>query len=161
GLPSRTTSVMTATTDVVISEKSKLELLSCDLSGIAVSRMSTIRSLVSFHFDIGGADDRPPLLGLRLVIREQGLRCLLLARRNLTADLGKLARHAGSGERLAPRGIGPRADLLRRTLRPPHAVPERHVHAGRARLVGGRDVRRAEPALLRHHGVGLDLSGAD
>src|SRR5262249_9522689 len=43
GLPSRTTSVMTATTEVVISEKSKLEFLMSDLSGIALSRMSTIR----------------------------------------------------------------------------------------------------------------------
>src|SRR5215831_8456141 len=43
GLPSRTTSVMTATTEVVISEKSKLEFLMSDLSGIAHSRMSTIR----------------------------------------------------------------------------------------------------------------------
>ena len=43
GLPLRTTSVITATTDVVISEKSKLELASFDLSGIAVSRISTIR----------------------------------------------------------------------------------------------------------------------
>src|SRR5262249_53514642 len=42
GLPSRTTSVMTATTEVVISE-SKLEFLMSDLSGIAHSRMSTIR----------------------------------------------------------------------------------------------------------------------
>src|SRR5262249_46345948 len=42
-LPSRTTSVMTATTEVVISEKSKLEFLMSDLSGIAHSRMSTIR----------------------------------------------------------------------------------------------------------------------
>src|SRR5262245_28557597 len=43
GLPSRTTSVSTATTEVVISEKSKLELLMLDLSGIAHSRISTIR----------------------------------------------------------------------------------------------------------------------
>ena len=37
------TSVRTATTEVVISEKSKLELLMLELSGIAHSRMSTIR----------------------------------------------------------------------------------------------------------------------
>src|SRR5262245_65881678 len=43
GLPSRTTSVMTATTEVVISEKSKLEFLMSDLSGIAHWRISTIR----------------------------------------------------------------------------------------------------------------------
>ena len=43
GLPERTTSVITATTEVVISEKSKLELASFDFSGTAVSRMSTMR----------------------------------------------------------------------------------------------------------------------
>jgi hypothetical protein len=43
GRPSRLTSVITATTDVVISEKSKPELRSSDLIGIAVSRMSTMR----------------------------------------------------------------------------------------------------------------------
>src|SRR5215510_11114644 len=43
GLPSRLTSVITATTEVVISMKSKLEFFSSDLSGIAVSRISTMR----------------------------------------------------------------------------------------------------------------------
>ena len=63
GLPSRMTSVMTATTEVVISEKSMLELASVELSGIAVSRMSTMRmaylifsilaSLITFvHFSM-------------------------------------------------------------------------------------------------------------
>ena len=42
GFPSRRTSVRTATTDVVISEKSKLELRMLDLSGIAHSRISRI-----------------------------------------------------------------------------------------------------------------------
>src|SRR5215471_10661646 len=43
GRPARLKSVTTATIDVVISEKSKLEFLRFDLSGIAVSRMSTMR----------------------------------------------------------------------------------------------------------------------
>ena len=43
GMPSRIQSVITATTDVVISEKSKLELLSVELSGTARSRISTMR----------------------------------------------------------------------------------------------------------------------
>src|SRR5580658_6031173 len=47
GLPSRITSVMTATTDVVISEKSMLELASVEFSGTAVSRMSVMRMTVS------------------------------------------------------------------------------------------------------------------
>src|SRR5215213_4178443 len=37
------TSVMTATTDVVISEKSMLEFFRSDFNGIAVSRISTMR----------------------------------------------------------------------------------------------------------------------
>src|SRR5439155_9784462 len=43
GRRSRTTSVITATTDVVISEKSKLELRISDFTGTVHSRMSTIR----------------------------------------------------------------------------------------------------------------------
>jgi hypothetical protein len=50
GRPSRTTSVMTATIEVVISEKSKLELAMFDLSGTARSRMSTIR-IWNYPFD--------------------------------------------------------------------------------------------------------------
>src|SRR5579864_9084084 len=38
---------MTATTDVVISEKSMLELASVEFSGTAVSRMSVMRIIVS------------------------------------------------------------------------------------------------------------------
>src|SRR5215510_4225372 len=74
-LPLRMTSVITATTDVVISLKSKLELASVDFNGIAASRMSTMRiaqktrgslnlrdvgvldhltPLVDFFFDVGG-----------------------------------------------------------------------------------------------------------
>jgi hypothetical protein len=41
---------MTATTEVVISEKSKLEFAMFDLSGIARSRMSTIR-IWNYPFD--------------------------------------------------------------------------------------------------------------
>jgi hypothetical protein len=41
---------MTATTDVVISEKLVLELASVEFSGIAVSRMSTIRIGSRFYW---------------------------------------------------------------------------------------------------------------
>ena len=43
GLPSRTASVMTATTDVVISLKSKTALRRLDFRATAVSRMSVMR----------------------------------------------------------------------------------------------------------------------
>src|SRR5215472_10211701 len=55
---SRLTSVMTATTEVVISEKSMLELASVELSGTEVSRISTMRmgqeSLQLFDVNAGG-----------------------------------------------------------------------------------------------------------
>src|SRR5262245_32909291 len=89
GLPLRTTSVITATTEVVISLKSKLELASVDFNGIAVSRMSTMRIAqkirgllnlrdvgvldhlaqhVDIFFDVGGK-----LLGLALYHVEANL----------------------------------------------------------------------------------------
>jgi hypothetical protein len=44
--------VITATTEVVISLKSKLELASLDLSGIAVSRMSMMR-MADYSLEVG------------------------------------------------------------------------------------------------------------
>src|SRR5947209_9842729 len=64
------TSVMTATTEVVISEKSMLEFFRSDFSGIAVSRISVMRikpirpSLL--HFDVGVLDDLAPFGDLHL-----------------------------------------------------------------------------------------------
>src|SRR5438552_2700593 len=55
------TSVITATTEVVISEKSKPEFASCDFSRIAVSRMSRMRISASFDLlDACVADDLGP-----------------------------------------------------------------------------------------------------
>src|SRR5262245_26483455 len=52
---------MTATTDVVISEKSKLELLMSDLNGTAHSRMSTIRmGFILIPVKVRSASPRPP-----------------------------------------------------------------------------------------------------
>src|SRR6266481_5637946 len=82
GLPSRTTSVMTATTEVVISEKSKLEFLMSDLSGIAHSRMSTIR--------IGA-------LFLLIPVTVRSARSMVLAVRTL--GLQQVARLAGVATR--------------------------------------------------------------
>ena len=45
GLPPRITSVVTATTEVVISEKSIDEFFSVEFSAIEVSRMSVMRML--------------------------------------------------------------------------------------------------------------------
>ena len=68
---------MTATTEVVISEKSKLELASVDFSGIAVSRMSTMRmpaggrrQAVAYFdlLDLGVRDHLFPLLDVGLDI---------------------------------------------------------------------------------------------
>src|SRR5580704_13411688 len=53
---------MTATTDVVISEKSMLEFASVDFSGIAVSRMSVMRMGSLNLRDLGVDDDPMPLV---------------------------------------------------------------------------------------------------
>src|SRR5580700_7768583 len=62
---------MTATIDVVISEKSKLEFSRCDLSGIAVSRMSTMR-MRPFCRTSGGHRNRLPPGGSRVYSAQRG-----------------------------------------------------------------------------------------
>src|SRR3984957_7800753 len=58
---------MTATTDVVISEKSMLELASVEFSGTAVSRMSVMRMTESLvHVNASGLDHFAPARGFGL-----------------------------------------------------------------------------------------------
>jgi hypothetical protein len=52
GRPSRRTFVTTATTDVVISEKSKAALRIDERTGTAVSRMSTMRTAILWTYAI-------------------------------------------------------------------------------------------------------------
>src|SRR5260221_3089584 len=49
----------------------------------------------SLAFDIGRLDDRPPLLGFRLVILGERIRRLLLTRPDLLPDVGQPLAHRG------------------------------------------------------------------
>src|SRR6476620_472629 len=57
---------------------------------------STDQSLLGF--DVGGLDQRPPLVDLLLVMDGERLRALLLARRNLLAEAGQPLAHRRIGE---------------------------------------------------------------
>ncbi len=50
-----------------------------------------------FALDVRGFEDRPPLLDLSLVVGGERLRILILARRNLLAEIGEPLAHAGIG----------------------------------------------------------------
>ncbi len=50
-----------------------------------------------FALDVRGFEDRPPLLDLSLVVGRECLRILILARRNLLAEIGEPLAHAGIG----------------------------------------------------------------
>jgi hypothetical protein len=50
-----------------------------------------------FALDVRGFEDRPPLLDLSLVVGRERLRILILARRNLLAEIGEPLAHAGIG----------------------------------------------------------------
>src|SRR5262244_2841639 len=50
-----------------------------------------------FSLDVRGLEDRPPLLDLGLVVGRERLRILILARRNVLAEIGEPLAHAGIG----------------------------------------------------------------
>src|ERR1017187_2248771 len=80
--------------------------------------------LVLFALDVGGLDDRPPFFNLGLLERSERFRRLLLARRNLLAEIGK----AFADGRVGKSHLHGRSELcndgLRRTLRHPKSVPD-------------------------------------
>src|SRR5689334_10102982 len=86
GLPPRMTSVVTATTDVVISEKSKTALLIFELMGTAISRIAVIlMPVASFRFDSCRLDDLAPALDLEFDLRRE---LLGRARDHVEAEIG-------------------------------------------------------------------------
>src|SRR5213078_3871329 len=66
GFLPRSTSVITATTEVVISEKSIEEFFSVEFSAMEVSRISMMRIRVLFNPQLRVAHDLAPLLDLEL-----------------------------------------------------------------------------------------------
>src|SRR5262249_49376591 len=112
------------------------------------------------RLDVGRPDDRPPLIDLRLVVGIERLRRLLFARRKLHADVPEAPWRGGVGEGGRDRGVESGDDRLGRALGRPHPVPERKVHAGRARLVDRRHVGSRKEALLSHDCKDPKLAGA-
>src|SRR5262249_36695420 len=88
-------------------------------------READVTSGRSLRLDVGLLDDRPPLVELGLVVGEQRLRGLLLARRDLVAEITEALLHGRVGERLDHRGVELREDLGRQSLPRPQPVPAR------------------------------------
>src|ERR1700692_4441874 len=59
----------------------------------------------SVRVDVGGLDDRPPLLDLGLLVGAERLGGLLVARRDLLAEIGELLSHLRIGQRRHHRGV--------------------------------------------------------
>src|SRR5689334_22087211 len=116
---------MTATTEVVISEKSKPELRRSDFSGIAVSRMSTMRMDCPFerararllYLDVRLADHLAPLVDLELDLPGELLR-------RVADDLEPELLHLGGDIRRFRRLDDLLVDEIRERLR----HPGRHQH---------------------------------
>src|SRR5262249_44065822 len=51
-----------------------------------------------FPLDVRGLEDRPPLLDLGLVVGRERLRILILARRNVLAEIAEPLAHASIGQ---------------------------------------------------------------
>src|ERR1043166_5495846 len=114
----------------------------------------------SLALDVGGLDYRPPFLDLGLVIGDERLRRLLLARRNLLAEVGEPLAHARVRERRDHRGIEPGDDASRRALGHPERMPDRDVQSRRAGLVDRRNLGRRRQADLVGHRNRLNRSRA-
>src|SRR3954447_21875258 len=112
-------------------------------------RLIALSPPISLAFDVGRLDDRPPLVGLRLLKRAQGVRRLLLARRRIDPEVGEALARLLARQRFEHRRIQPRDDLLRRILRRPQSVPKRRVEALKSRLFGGGDAARGAAAFAR------------
>src|SRR3954462_523867 len=93
-----------------------------------------------FRLDIRGLDDRPPLRRLRLVPGCERLGRELITLRDFEAEINKTLLHRRLGERLDRGGVEPVHRLLRRALRHPEAIPQRHVETWQASLVHGRNI---------------------
>src|SRR3954447_285867 len=82
-----------------------------------------VRELVCL--DLGGLDDRPPLVDLAADERAQRFGPLLLARGDVLAKVGQALAHRGIGERLDDGGVEAVDDRRRRAFRRGNRVPDR------------------------------------
>ena len=69
-------------------------------------RMKSRHALRLFRLDPGCLDQRPPLLDLCFLVRAKRFRRLLLARRNILAEISEALAHGRVGKRLDNRREG-------------------------------------------------------
>src|SRR5688572_27182485 len=84
-------------------------------------------ALALLGLDPRGLDDRPPLVDLGPMERSQPLRRLLLARRDVEAEVEEALLRRGIGERGYDRRVDLRDRVLRRPARREEAEPAGHV----------------------------------
>ena len=114
----------------------------------------------TLRLEVRGLDARPPAVGLGLVVGGETFGRLLLARRDLVAEVGDALAGGLVGERCDHGGVELGEGIGRDALRRPQAMPERKRRAGHAGFGDGRHLGGREPALLGQHREGLDGAGA-
>src|SRR5262249_2560685 len=114
----------------------------------------------SFRLNVRRFYDRPPFFGLCVVKGVEPFWGLLLARSNIEAEIGKALAYRRIGEGLHHGAVELTDNVFRRGLGSEEAEPPRHVEAGYAALVRGRNVSHARGALRGEIGDRLDCSGA-
>src|SRR5438309_8361213 len=91
----------------------------------------------SLGLDSRGLDEGPPLLDLRLVMRTERSRALLVGRHDVLAQVLEPLANGGVGERLDYRRVEFRDGLGGRAVWSPEPVPHRHVEPWQPGLVNG------------------------
>src|SRR5690242_3268989 len=102
----------------------------------------------SVALDVRSLDDRPPFLDVGLLPSCEGVRRLLLDRKNLLPNIGQSLAYLRIAQRFNDGGIELRDDVLRGMCRHPEAVPKRHVEPRYSRLVDGGNVGSPYPVVL-------------
>src|SRR5262249_51765359 len=105
--------------------------------------------------DVRRLDDRPPFFDLGVVKCGEPLRGLLLARSNIEAEISKAPAHGRIGEGLHHGAVELADNVFRRALGREEAEPARHVEAGYAALVRGRNVGHGRGALRDRLAIAL------
>src|SRR5262249_32801072 len=112
----------------------------------------------SFPLDVGGLDDRPPLLDLSFLFRGKCVLRLLLRWWEVLALIGKSLAHCCVGQGSLHRRIKLYDYFFRRSFRHPEPVPERSIKPRDPCFINGRDIRRRRPSGLGHDGIGFEIA---
>src|SRR6266446_5290169 len=106
---------------------------------IHATTFATVRCPLEMSIDsyTRGLDDRPPLFNLRLVMRAERFRRLLIGRHDLQTQVRKALTDRCVGERGCDRAVELGYGFLRRASGHPGAVPDADVKAGQTRFVHG------------------------